>query len=146
VPPAASPCRRPAPPTCSPAPPLWPASTPSTSSSERSPPGSARRRAFGRPARREGAEAFVDAAAGAALGALAVALDLPHPVVEEDPLDAEERHEHRRQPGRRRLAAGDLDHPLFEYGEAEASKDGADRLETLEDPPELLGRIGEVDD
>src|ERR1700687_6223680 len=78
--------------------------------------------------------------------ALLVALHLPDRLVEEDPLDTEERHEHGAQPERLVAAADCLGHPVVEARQADSSQVDAGHRQLLQHAPELLGGIGEMDD
>src|SRR4051794_16697285 len=78
--------------------------------------------------------------------ALAVALHLADSFVEEDPLDAEEGDEHRRETQRLTPLAHRLGHPVVEARDVDAAQHHSRHAELLENPPELLGRIDQMDD
>src|SRR5262245_4882213 len=78
--------------------------------------------------------------------ALLVALDRAHRLVEVQPLDPEQGHEHGRQPERRGFLRGRLRYPLAEARDVDPAQLDARDPEVVEDAPELLGRVDQVDE
>src|SRR6185369_3045778 len=78
--------------------------------------------------------------------AFAIALDRAHGLVEEDPLDPEEGDEHRREPEGLVHPARRLRHPVVEAREINAAEHHPRHPKVVEHPPELLGRVDQVDD